>query len=109
MADDHLLVDGELFLARREEQNLFRQALREALSRDTASQNAPVFLAIGGVGMGKYRDLPHPGQPRPTPRIRPERANRAEESVFTETAGSSHPRTGSVVLLAPPTETHRRP
>ncbi|MDX1437442.1 MAG: hypothetical protein R3335_11555, partial [Anaerolineales bacterium] len=57
MAEDQLLVDGEVFLARQEEQNLFRQALREALSRDRANAHSPVFLAVADFGMGKSKLL----------------------------------------------------
>jgi tetratricopeptide (TPR) repeat protein len=57
MAEDQLLVDGELFLGRLEEQNTFRQALREALGRDYAGQSAQIFLVIGQVGMGKSKLL----------------------------------------------------
>ena len=55
MADDQIFVDGELFLARTEEQNQFRQALRVALNTDKSDGAPYVFLIHGQDGIGKSK------------------------------------------------------
>lgn len=55
MIEDKILVDGELFLGRLEEQNEFRQALRGVLSSELAHKHPYIFLIEGEVGMGKSK------------------------------------------------------
>ena len=55
MLDEKILVDGELFLGRLEEQKEFRQALRTVLNSDLSLKHPYIFLIEGDIGMGKSK------------------------------------------------------